>query len=700
MNNKTIILAEKPSVARDIARIVGADKKEEGYLSGNGYTVTWAIGHLCTHAMPEAYGYTRYNTEDLPIIPDPFLLTVRQIRGDKGYKDDPGAKKQLSVIKKLFSQSGNIVVATDAGREGELIFRFIYEYLGCTKPFKRLWISSLTDKAIREGLDNLKSGSEYDLLYQSGKARSEADWLVGINASRALSIAAGSGSYSLGRVQTPTLAMICRRADEYRNFRSKPYWKIVVETQKDGVTQKAVHSKQYQTFAAAVAAFRTVEVGGMVCVEKIESKIVKEEPPLLFDLTSLQKEANKKHGFSADETLQTAQKLYENKFITYPRTGSCYISYDVFDEIAHLLSVLEAHPRFGEYARSLRSKTLNKRSVNVVKVTDHHALLPTEQIPEDIGTKENIIYNMIVSRTLEAFSEVSLKERTLAYCVIGNLDALITGDKLIQQGWKSVVNEKTSDDDEESVTDNLPHLQEGEHLPITLHKITEHQTQPKPLYTEASLLSAMETAGKEVEDEEARSAMKDCGLGTPATRASIIETLITRGYIVREKKSLIPTDKGQSVYAAVKDKQIADAAMTGNWEATLAQIENGKLHPDTFRQSIRIYTGQITRELLSEKATAAINPLYTCPLCKNTTVQVYPKIAKCVAEDCGFKLFRTICGKTLTEKEIAETLEKGISPLLNGLSTKTGKTFNAHLRLQPDGATSLRFDSDTKKKKK
>ena len=696
----TTILAEKPSVARNIARIVGANKREEGYLSGNGYHVTWAIGHLCTLAMPEEYGFENYNADEMPILPDPFKLAVRKTKNGKEYKDDPGAQKQLGVIKKLFAQCENIIVATDAGREGELIFRNIYEYIGCDKPFNRLWISSLTDKSIREGLENLKNGTEYDRLYESAKARSQADWLVGINASRALSIAAGSGVYSLGRVQTPTLAMICKRTDENRYFQPKPYWKIGIETQKNGVTLKVVHTKQYQTHAAAVIAFRTVEAcGKRVCIEQIETKTVKEESPLLFDLTSLQKEANKKHGFSADETLQTAQKLYENKFITYPRTGSRYISDDVFEEIPELLSNLQNHTQFGEYARSLQGKPLNKRSVNSLKVTDHHALLPTENVPENISANENIIYNMIVARTLESFSEVFIKERTLAYCIVGNLDAVITGDKPIQRGWKAVLNEKKSVGEEE-VTDNLPQLEEGEHLPVTLHEISNHYTKPKPLFTEATLLSAMETAGKDVDDEEARAAMKECGIGTPATRASIIETLLTRNYIIREKKNLIPTDKGQTVYEAVKDKQIADAMMTGTWEAALSQIESGKLLPDTFNKSIRIYAGQITSELLQKSGFSNLIRLCACPVCKQNSVRLYPKIAKCKNEGCGFKIFRTVCGKTLSDDETISVIEKGISPLLKGLKSKASKPFDAKLQLNPDGTTSLQFENNKRKDKK
>lgn len=314
----TCIIAEKPSVARDIARIVGANSRQDGYLEGNGYIVTWAMGHLITLAMPEAYGFSAYKAEDLPIRPNPFQLIVRQVRRDKEFVSDPAALKQLKVIRSCFYKADRIVVATDAGREGELIFRYIYQHLGCRKPFDRLWISSLTDKAIREGLSNLKPGNHYDNLYYSAKARSEADWLVGINASRALSIAR-RGGYSLGRVQTPTLAMVCRRYIENRDFSSVPYWKLSALLKKEGISLKAVDCKDYENEASAQAALATLRSQSQLTVESVARKVTHTAPPLLYDLTALQKDANRRHGFSADKTLSIAQSLYEKKITTYPR---------------------------------------------------------------------------------------------------------------------------------------------------------------------------------------------------------------------------------------------------------------------------------------------------------------------------------------------------------------------------------------------
>ncbi len=569
----TCIIAEKPSVARDIARIVGANTRQDGYLEGNGYMVTWAMGHLIALAMPEAYGFSAYKAEDLPIRPNPFQLVVRQVRKDKEYVSDPAALKQLKVIRSSFDKADRIIVATDAGREGELIFRYIYSYLNCHKPFDRLWISSLTDKAIREGLSNLKPGSSYDNLYYSAKARSEADWLVGINASRALSIVR-KGGYSLGRVQTPALAMVCRRYIENRDFSSVPYWKLSVAAEKEGVSLKAVSSSAFDNEADAQSALAMLREQSRLTVTSVAKKVGHTSPPLLFDLTSLQKEANRKHGFSADKTLSIAQSLYEKKITTYPRTGSRYISEDVFEEVPTLL---------GKIGTALPTP-LNRHSVDNGKVTDHHAIIPTGETTSGLSTDETTIYQMVVHRFIEAFSPDSEEERMQAELTDGTNTYIWKACRSISLGWKAVqhstgTNDEKGKEEEEQTLSVLPNLIENEVLPLLSSEITEHKTKPKPLYTEATLLSAMENAGKEVADAESKRAMAECGIGTPATRANIIETLILRDYIRREKKTVVPTEKGLAVYEIVKDKRIANAEMTGSWELTLAAIELDKCHP-------------------------------------------------------------------------------------------------------------------------
>ena len=405
------IIAEKPSVARDIARIVGATHKEEGCFSGNGHVVTWAFGHLVTLAMPEAYGFPTYSREQLPIIPDPFRLVVRQIRKGTTYTDDPSALKQLGIIRKCFDRSDRIIVATDAGREGELIFRLIYAYLDCRKPFDRLWISSLADKAIREGLSRPADGRQYDRLYLSGKARSEADWLVGINASRALSIARG-GAYSLGRVQTPTLSMICRRYIEHRDFRSVPFWKI--HALPTGLSVKAIGEATYESRKAADRAMEDLYPREALIVSSVSVQTNPVPPPLLYDLTALQKEANKRYGYTAEKTLSLAQSLYEKKCTTYPRTGSRYISEDIFEEIPSLLESLKDDPDYGDYVEKLTAGTLNCRSVDDTKVTDHHAILLTGEKPDSLTHDEEVLYRMITVRMLESFSEAAIEETLTA----------------------------------------------------------------------------------------------------------------------------------------------------------------------------------------------------------------------------------------------------------------------------------------------
>ena len=707
----TCIIAEKPSVARDIARIVGATSKQDGYLAstpsadfqleGRGYVVTWAMGHLIALAMPEAYGFSAYKAEDLPIRPNPFQLVVRQVRKDKEYISDPAALKQLKVIRSCFDKADRIIVATDAGREGELIFRYIYQHLGCRKPFDRLWISSLTDKAIREGLSNLKPGSHYDNLYHSAKARSEADWLVGINASRALSIVR-KGGYSLGRVQTPTLAMVCRRYIENRDFSSVPFWKLSVLMEKEGLSLKAVGKEDYESEASAQTALALLRSQSRLKVESVARrvdehgriKVTQTAPPLLYDLTALQKDANRRHGFSADKTLSIAQNLYEKKITTYPRTGSRYISEDVFEEVPVLLRKIGMP----------LSNPLNRHSVDNAKVTDHHAIIPTDETPSGLSTDETTIYQMVVNRFVEAFSPNSEEERMLVRFTDGTNTFTWKACRQISLGWKAVqkgkeVEAEKKEDSDEQILSSLPTLTEGEILTLVDAEITEHKTKPKALYTEATLLSAMENAGKEVENTESKKAMAECGIGTPATRANIIETLILRDYIRREKKAIIPTEKGLAVYEIVKDKKIANAEMTGVWELALAAIEAGQMPAEKFAQGINSYVGTICEELLALSSQVQKSyPTYRCPKCGSESVGIYAKIAKCRHEGCDFHVFREVCGTLLTEDNIRDLITTGRTPVLKGLTSKAGKKFNARLVLKDDYTTTFEFEQNKKRK--
>ena len=688
----TCIIAEKPSVARDIARIVGATSKQDGYMEGCGYVVTWAMGHLVALAMPEAYGFSAYKAEDLPIRPNPFQLIVRQVRRDKEFVSDPSALKQLKVIRSCFDKADRIIVATDAGREGELIFRYIYQHFGCRKPFDRLWISSLTDKAIREGLSNLKPGSHYDNLYYSVKARSEADWLVGINASRALSIVR-KGGYSLGRVQTPTLAMVCRRYIENRDFSSVPYWKLSVLTEKEGLSLKAVGSEDYESEASAQTTLATLRSQSQLKVELVARKVTHTSPPLLYDLTALQKDANRRHGFSADKALSIAQSLYEKKITTYPRTGSRYISEDVFEEVPALLRKI----------RETLLTPLNRHSVDNTKVTDHHAIIPTGETPSGLSTDEITIYQMVVNRFIEAFYPDSEEERMQVRFTDGTNTFTWKACRQISLGWKAVqkgkeVEAEKKEDSDEQILSSLPNLTEGEVLSLVNADITEHKTKPKPLYTEATLLSAMENASKEVKEDDKRKAMAECGIGTPATRANIIETLILRDYIRRDKKAIIPTEKGLTVYEIVKDKKIANAEMTGSWELALAAIEAGKMPSDKFAQGINSYVGTICEELLSLSSEQKSYPVYRCPKCGQQSVGIYAKVAKCRHETCGFHVFREVCGILLSEDNIRALISSGRTPSLKGLTSKAGKKINARLVLKDDYTTTFEFEQNKKRK--
>ena len=675
-------------MAQGIASVVGARQRKDGYLTGDGYAVTWAFGHLVGLAMPESYGLSGFRREHLPILPQEFRLVPRQVREGKAYKDDPGVVRQLGVIRELFDRCESIIVATDAGREGELIFRYVYNYLGCTKPFVRLWISSLTDKAIREGLRNLREGSLYDNLYLSAKARSEADWLVGINSSQALSLAAGQGVFSLGRVQTPTLAMICSRYRENKQFVPRKYFQIKVSAAKDGIAFSALSRNRFDDLETATAGLREVEDGGMLAVSSVERREAVQEPPLLYDLTALQKEANGKLDFSADKTLTLAQSLYEKKVLSYPRTGSRYISEDVFEEIPSRITLLQQYPRFAAIASALRDTPLNRRPVDDAKVTDHHALLVTENLPEGLSQDERAIYEMVAARLLEAFSPHCVKEMTEVALSAGGEIFTLKGAVVKSAGWRAVCGEP----EEEVEETTLPELQTDETLPLLASETVEKQTKPKPLHTESSLLSAMEHCGREIGDGQLRTAIREAGIGTPATRAAVIETLFARNYIRRDKKNLVPTEKGLAVYDTVKDKKIADVEMTAAWEDTLAKIETGEADAPSFRRDIEVYTAQIVAELLS--ATLDVAPSgeqCTCPKCKKSRILFFDKVAKCADVDCGFTLFRNKGGKVLTDKQIVGLVTTGRTPLVKGFRNREGRSFDAALVLNPDFTVGYSF---------
>ncbi|GAQ15688.1 DNA topoisomerase III [Myroides odoratimimus] len=683
-----VILAEKPSVAREIAMLVGAKTKKDGYIEGNGYCVTWAIGHLVSLAMPEDYGFQGFKREALPILPRSYLLLPRKIKKGNKYTSDPGALKQLKVIDTLFKACKEIIIATDAGREGELIARYILQYLNCTKPFKRLWISSLTEKAINVGLQNLKEGSEFDGLFRAGHSRSRADWLVGINASQALTVSMNDSVYSLGRVQTPTLSLICKRYLENMSFKKKLFYQIELQHQKEGIIFKSYSNEKWEDKQKAEQALKLIEKQSEVKIEKVETKTIKEESPLLFDLTSLQKRANELFGFSADETLSIAQSLYEKKFITYPRTSSKYIPEDLWTEIPKLLQILSDDKRYSNNLLKLKITRLNKKIVNDVKVTDHHGLLTTDRLPSAISNKEESIYHLIAQRVWESVSEPCYKQQTEVSLSVLDYEFSFKSISIMELGWREIRKELVNN--EKEILADLPDLKQGNKLKIREVKTLEKSTRPKPLYTESTLLSAMENASREVEDKSLQSVIKDTGIGTAATRASIIETLLKREYITRKAKSLVPTEKGLKVYEIVKDKLISDVLLTAKWESDFKAIEENKTNMEDFHRQIEDYTTEITAELLLISQNSETDHL-SCPKCKQNILQIREKVVKCLDIECDWILFREICGIKLSVDDITDLLEHRKTKLLKGLVSKSGNSFDAFIVLKEDYTTGFEF---------
>lgn len=662
----------------DIARVVGATEKKDGYCIGNGYMVTWALGHLVSLAMPGTYGYTKTTADNLPMIPEPFRLVARQIKTAKGMVTDITANKQLKTIDEVFSKCDSIIVATDAGREGELIFRWIYDYLGYTKPFQRLWISSLTDEAIREGMENLRDGSGYDSLYAAADSRAKADWLVGMNASRALAIVSGSANNSIGRVQTPTLAMICARFSENRNFVSPPYWQLHITLKQGGAHRQFIHLEEFKDKVTAEAAYRKITSGSIVTVTKAERKRTFRQAPLLYDLTALQKDCNIHYDLTADKTLSIAQSLYEKKLISYPRTGSRHIPEDVMVHIPALLQKVVAMPEFREYGNTFDLSGLNTRSVDNTKVTDHHALIITGIEPQDLSETESAVYTLIAGRMLESFSSPCEKESLLMECTCEGMDFRSRSSVIVNPGWRGVFRRKEDrDEDEPDGNGGSAVFAFGDAVPVTGHGMAQKKTMPKPLYTEATLLGAMESCGKNITDDEAKEAMKDSGIGTPATRASIITTLVGRDYIARSGKSIVPTEKGMCLYEAVKDMRVADVELTGSWEKALAQIEGHTLDPETFMCSIRDYTRKATDDILRLNFQTMPGKVFTCPKCKTGKIIIRSKVAKCDHDGCGLLVFRRILNKELTDIHLEQLFSSGSTRVIKGFKGKKGVSFDA-----------------------
>lgn len=528
------------------------------------------------------------------------------------------------------------------------------------------------------------------MCLKHAQSRSRADWLVGINATQALSIVAGNGIYSLGRVQTPTLALICKRYLENKNFSVKKYWQIQLLHRKDDIDFKSISKNKWDEQKLAEDTLRSIQRHGTVTVTSVENKNVTEKPPLLFDLTGLQKEANKKLNLSAEQTLNISQSLYEKKFITYPRTGSKYIPGDMWVEIPNLVRALQDNEIFKQAISKLKWGRFNKRIVNDLRVTGHHGLLITDKIPSALNAVETKVYNMIAYRLLEAISQACIKEVTDIALEASHYDFTLKGCKILEAGWRSIKG-TFSDEDTEPIQE-LSNLKKGDELKIQEASVLEKKTKPPILYTEAGLLSAMETAGKEIENEEERKVLQHIGIGTPATRAAIIETLFARNYIKREKKSLTPTEKGLQVYGLVKEKKIADVAMTAEWELVLQKIENNEVDADAFQKEMETYASTITNELLQTSIAQNNLPKLVCPKCKSQQLLIRDKIVKCTDEACNWVQFRNVCGVQIGIVDIGNLVNNGKTSLIKGIKSKAGKKFDAYIVLDADCKTSFEFE--------
>ena len=615
-----VCVAEKPSVGRDIARVLGATTQHDGYLEGNGYCVTWTFGHLCALLDPNEYNeqWKSWNLSSLPMIPPRFGIKVTA---------DKGVQKQFGIIKGLIAQADEVINCGDAGQEGELIQRWVYQKAGCRVPVKRLWISSLTEDAIREGFHQLKDQQEYQRLYEAGLMRAIGDWLLGMNATRAytLRFAQGTGRdrqvLSIGRVQTPTLALIVKRQHEIEHFVPRTYWELKT-LYRD--TLFAAQLKAEEDDYAITTLEQGLELVDSIkdkplTVTSVEKKKGTEFAPRLFDLTSLQVECNKLYSFSADETLRLIQSLYEKHVTTYPRVDTTYLSEDIYPKVpATLAGIKDFYPQItpllplkADGGKGAQSLPKSKKVFDNKKVTDHHAIIPTGQRPDNLSEQERRVYDLVALRFIAAFYPDCEVANTTVLAKAGDIDFKVTGRQIVKPGWREVfAKAKVEDEDEDTNNEQktLPRFVKGESGPHT-PQLKEKTTTPPKYYTEATLLRAMETAGKTVDNEELRDAMKEKGIGRPSTRAAIIEKLFQRKYIVREKKNISATELGINLIHTIISPLLKSAELTGRWEKKLREIERGDYTAQQFLDELKQMTTEVVREVKADKSGMR------CPVC-------------------------------------------------------------------------------------
>ena len=736
--SKTLLVAEKPSVGQDLARVLpGPFKKQEGFLEGPEHVITWAVGHLVQLAEPEAYDakYKSWRMADLPIVPERFKLEVR----------DERSRKQMSVVSKQLGREDvdEVVNACDAGREGELIFAYLYEKAKAKKPVKRLWLSSMTNAAMKSALASLRPAEEFQSLEQAARSRSEADWIVGMNATRAATIRLRSsfdGAVSLGRVQTPTLAIVARREEEIRAFKPEPYWLVDATFAAEALAGEGgerVYLGHFQAPAGSPGTTKGPRIGTeeeahaivAACegrpgtITKLEKKEQREKAPMLYDLTTLQREANNRFGFTAKRTLAAAQRLYEeHKALTYPRTNSRYLTTDMVEEIKPIAELVGTHGEYrkgAEYVVGLDVLPL-ARVVNDEKVSDHHAIIPTrsEHNLEKMGSDDRRIYDMAVRRFLAVFHPEAVFENTRVETTVAAADATedarryvfrTRGKLLIVPGWRGVYDEisaeakaaeaETRGEEEEEAEQQLPRLLADEQVLTRKVISTRKETKPPRRYSDASLLGAMETAGKLVDDDELREAMKDSGIGTPATRAAIIERLITVSYIERDGRALVATEKGLNVIRLLNEHALTSPGLTGSWEQRLGKIERGEDSRKQFMSDIAGFAQETVKELDETLKDVRIPRarLGPCPVCGHEIVENRKGYSCWAREDpgCGFVIWKSKAGKTLPLAVARELIKQGYTEqAVTGFRGRSGRSFRAHLALQQteEGKWRVEFD--------
>ncbi len=707
-----LIITEKPSVARDIARVLGISSRGDGYIEGKGKRISWCVGHVAQLAEPAAYNseWKSWRTSTLPMIPEVFKLEA-----------NPRTRDQLGVLRKLLRDKKvtEVVNACDAGREGELIFRYVYDLTGANKPVKRLWLASMTDTAIRNAFSRLKPSTDYDDLGDAARSRSEADWLVGLNATRAMTLryrqAGGDELMSVGRVQTPTLAMIVGRELEIEAFEPDDFWQVYATfdagEQPEGVdrtyegawTRKKSDRTYKKEEAEQVLADIDGETGEVV---KVQQKDVRRYPPQLFDLTSLQREANRRFGFSAQATLDAAQNLYEKaKLITYPRTDSNYLTKDMKSGLPDMIRAINVAP-YSDFCDTLLNdlplKT-GRRIINDAEVGDHHAIIPTEKTPNmsKLSGRESKIYDLIVRRTIGAFYPNAVFAQTKIATAIASHIFITSGQVRKVAGWQEV-DPPPKYKKGKQPDPILPSVTKGDSVPLEDTRLHQGQTQPPKRYSENALLGAMERAGQELDDDEVRRAMKEAGLGTPATRASVIETLLRRDYIARSGKVLVPRPKGRVLIESIPSEDLKSAELTGQWEARLNRIADGKLPRDTFMKEVRQLTTKLTETLLTQpldipEEALEREVLGTCPICGGEVFETR-KVYTCTGgRECSFVIFKKIARRKTSKGLVKLLLAGKTSRHLKGFySKRTKKKFSARLKLDEEGKATFVFGDDDK----